>query len=195
MVLFTIVKYLIRFFLLFVFRIKVYGKENMPKEGGLIVVCNHRSFWDAVVLGGYSPRKLGFMAKAELFKNKIFGWLITSFGAFPVHRGKGDIGAIKAALSRLRENNVVAMFPEGRRVKNNEIPTAKPGAVMLASRAKVPIVPVKISGKYRWGGRIDVIIGEPVEYKEHYGEKLTVQELQGLSDKLLKTIYSLEVVS
>ena len=95
---FKIVRVLVRLFLLFAFRIKVTGKENMPVDGGAVVVINHRSNWDVVIAGIASPRQLGFMAKSELFKNKLLGGLITALGAFPVQRGKGDIGAIKAAL-------------------------------------------------------------------------------------------------
>ncbi|MBQ3038116.1 MAG: 1-acyl-sn-glycerol-3-phosphate acyltransferase [Clostridia bacterium] len=192
MIVFNIVKVILRVFLFFVFRIKVYGKENMPKDGGIIVAINHRSYWDVIVAGVCTPRRLGFMAKAELFKNKFFGWLITSLGAFPVQRGKGDIGAIKAALTRLRDGEVVAMFPEGTRVKKGQKGNAKPGAVMLATKAQIPIVPVKISGGYKWMSKVNVLIGEPVEYSAYYGEKLTIETLQGLSDDLLHKIYALD---
>ena len=189
---FNIVKVLIRFILLFVFRIRVTGKENMPMEGGVIVAINHRSNWDVIVAGVTAPRQLGYMAKSELFKNKLFGALITSLGAFPVHRGKGDIGAIKAALTRLREGKIVAMFPEGKRVKDGSLPTAKPGAVMLAHKAKVPIVPIKLTGKYRWLSKITVTIGKPVYYDEYYDEKLTVEKLQELTDTLMRNLRALD---
>lgn len=192
MIVFKIIKVILRVFLFFVFRIKVYGKENMPKEGGIIVAINHRSYWDVIVAGVCTPRRLGYMAKAELFKNKLFGWLITSLGAFPVQRGKGDIGAVKAALTRLRDGEVVAMFPEGTRVKKGQKGSAKPGAVMLASKAQIPVVPVRIIGGYRWMSKVKVVIGEPVEYSKYYGEKLTVETLQSLSDELLNKIYALD---
>ena len=191
---FEIVKAILRFLMLFVFRIRVVGKENMPKEGGLLAAINHRSNWDVIIAGIMSPRQLGFMGKAELFKNKLFGALFSSLGAFPVQRGKGDIGAIKAALTRLRDGKTVAMFPEGRRVKNNEVVTPKSGAVMLAHKAKVPIVPIKISGKFKWMSKITVYIGEPVSYEEFYDVKLTVEQLQDLSDELMKNICSLDKV-
>lgn len=185
---FKIAKAIVRAFLFFVFRIKVIGKENMPQEGGAIVAINHRSNWDVVVAGVMSPRQLGFMAKSELFENKMLGALITALGAFPVQRGKGDIGAIKAALTRLRAGKIVAMFPEGKRVKEDEKVNAKPGAVMLAHKAKVPVVPVRITGKYRWMSRIVVNFGKPVTYEEYYDEKLTVAQLQELSDSLMSDI-------
>ena len=191
MVTFKIIRAIIKFFMFFVFRIKVIGKENMPKEGGAVVAINHRSNWDVIVAGISSPRQLGYMAKAELFENKLFGRLITALGAFPLHRGKGDISAIKAALARLRDGEIVAMFPEGRRVKHGETSSVKPGAVMLAQRAQVMIVPIKISGNYKWLSKITLTIGQPISYEDYYCEKMTVEALQQLSDDMMKTINSL----
>ena len=192
MIFYKIVRVLVKFFFLFVFRIKVHGKENMPSCGGAVVAINHKSNWDVPIAGIYAPRQLGFMAKAELFKNKILSWLFTSLGAFPVQRGKGDIGAIKSALLRLRNGDIVAMFPEGKRVKNGEKVKVKPGAVMLATRANVPIVPIKLTGKYKWFSKIDMYIGKPIDYSELYKEKLTAEDLQKLADELMNTINNLD---
>lgn len=191
MVFYKIVQILVKFFFLFVFRIKVHGKENMPLSGGAVVAINHKSNWDVPIAGIYAPRQLGFMAKAELFKNKILSWLFTSLGAFPVQRGKGDIGAIKSALLRLRSGQIVAMFPEGKRVKKGESVNAKPGAVMLATRANVPVVPIKLTGNYKWFSKIDMYIGKPIDYSEHT-EKLTADDLQKLADELINTINNLD---
>ena len=191
MVFYKIVQILVKFFFLFVFRIKVHGKENMPLSGGAVVAINHKSNWDVPIAGIYSPRQLGFMAKAELFKNKILSWLFTSLGAFPVQRGKGDIGAIKSALLRLRSGQIVAMFPEGKRVKKGESVNAKPGAVMLATRANVPVVPIKLTGSYKWFSKINVYIGKPVDYSD-ITEKLTADDLQKLANELMNTINNLD---
>lgn len=191
MVFYKIVQILVKFFFLFVFRIKVHGKENMPLSGGAVVAINHKSNWDVPIAGIYSPRQLGFMAKAELFKNKILSWLFTSLGAFPVQRGKGDIGAIKSALLRLRSGQIVAMFPEGKRVKKGESVNAKPGAVMLATRANVPVVPIKLTGNYKWFSKIDMYIGKPVDYSD-ITEKLTADDLQKLANELMNTINNLD---
>lgn len=191
MIFYKIVRVLVKIFFFFVFRIKVHGKENMPSSGGAVVAINHKSNWDVPIAGIYAPRQLGFMAKAELFKNKILSWLFTSLGAFPVQRGKGDIGAIKSALLRLRNGDIVAMFPEGKRVKNGETAKAKPGAVMLATRANVPVVPIKLTGNYKWFSKIDMYIGKPIDYSEHT-EKLTADDLQKLADELMNTINNLD---
>lgn len=191
MVGFKIIKAILRVFLFLVFRIEVVGRENMPMDTGVIAAINHRSNWDVVVLGATAPRQLGFMAKAELFKNKLFAAFFKTLGSFPVQRGKGDIGAIKSALTRLRNDEVVAMFPEGTRVRKGKEAEPKHGAVMLAARAQVPLIPINISGKYRWMGKITITYGEPIYYKNFADEKPTVEELQSLSKEMMKIIREL----
>lgn len=182
---------LLRFLSLFIFRIKVVGKQNIIKEGGAILAVNHKSNWDPVLVALTCPRKLSFMAKSELFKNKLFGWLIKELGAFPVHRGKGDLGAIKTALTILKQQNVMMMFPEGKRVQENEKAEPKPGVAMISTHARVPVIPVLLSGKYRWMNKITVTYGEPIYFDEYYDEKLSVEKLQELSRFVMNNVYSL----
>lgn len=189
--LYKIVKPICKFLLLFIFRIKIEGRENIPAEGGAIVAMNHRSNWDVPIASLSTKRKLRFMAKAEMFKPKIGNWLFSSLGAFPVQRGKGDIGAIKAALGRLKEEHIIAMFPEGKRAKKGEISEGKPGVVMLAVKAKVAVIPTHIKGDYKWMGKITVTFGPPVYYDDFYDKKVVVEELQGLTNELMNIIKSL----
>lgn len=184
-------KAVLRFVLFFVFRLKVTGKKNVLKDGGAILAVNHRSCWDPVIVAVACPRRPAFMAKSELFKNKLFARLIKGLGAFPVHRGKGDLGAIKSALTILKQSNLMLMFPEGRRVREGERTEPKPGVAMIATHAKVPVIPVRVSGKYRWLGKITVSFGEPIYFDEYYGEKLSVERLQELSNAVMDNIYSL----
>ncbi len=186
-----IAKGILRFATFFIFRIKTVGKENVMKEGGAIFAINHRSNWDPLVVMMTSPRKLSFMAKSELFKNKIFGAFLRKFGAFPVHRGKGDIGAIKTSLSILKNKQIMIMFPEGKRVREGEKADIKPGVAMIATHAKVPVVPVAISGKYRWLHRVTVTYGEPIYLDEYYDEKLSVEKLTEISTSIMNRVYSM----
>lgn len=188
---YKIVGVVLRFVFIFVFRIKTVGKNNIINDCGMILAVNHKSNWDPVVVALTCPRQLAFMAKSELFKNKLFGGLIKKLGAFPVHRGKGDIGAIKAALTILKEKKVMMMFPEGKRVLANEKVVPKPGVAMISTHAKVPVVPVLISGKYRWMGKITVTYGEPIYFDEYYDERLSVEKLQELSTFIMNNVYSL----
>lgn len=188
---YKILKAICNVLFLLIFRKKVTGRENIPKDGGAIMAINHRSNWDVPIAALSSTRRLSYMAKAEMFRSKIGAWFFGALGAFPVHRGKGDIGAIKAAMTRLKDGNIVAMFPEGHRVKKGMHEEAKPGVVMLAIKAKLPIIPVHITGKYRWMGKIKVSFGEPIYYDDFYDKKLVVEELQALSNELMNTINSL----
>lgn len=191
---YTVILSLVRVFMFFVFRIRISGKENIPKDGGCILAVNHRSNWDVIIAGLSCGRHLRFMAKYELFENKFFGWLIKNLGAFPVHRGAGDIGAIKGALSILKQNEMMLMFPEGRRVKDeNKAVHAKTGVAMLAHRARVPVIPAYISGEYKWMHKITITFGEPVMFDMLYGQKLDGEKLQELSDQVLRTMRSYKV--
>ena len=190
--LYKIIKVILKGLMHLVFRIEVVGRENVPAAGGGILAMNHRSNWDVVVSGISSPRKLRFMAKSEMFKNKLISAVLHHLGAFPVHRGKGDIGAIKAALAKLKAEHIVAMFPEGKRVKTGEFESAKPGVVMLAIRGQVPVIPTYISGTYKWLGKITVYFGAPIYYTEYYGEKIVMEKLQELSDEMMRTMRALE---
>ncbi len=174
------------------FRIEKIGVENIPADSSAILAVNHRSNWDVVTVGLTTPRNIRYMAKAEMFKNKFLDKFFRSLGAFPVHRGRGDIGAIKSALNILSQNNIMLMFPEGKRVRDGAKGQAKAGVAMIATRAGVPIIPVHIVGKYKFMSKIKVIYGKPIVFDEFFDKKLTMDELQGLSNQVLDTIYKLE---
>lgn len=186
--LFRFVLSLVRGFLHIIFRLHVHGKENMPQEGAVIVALNHKSNWDPVLAITHMPRKLNFMAKKELFRYPVLKNILKWAGAFPVDREASGLSAIKTALSILRSGQVMAMFPEGRRVMGNQEHTAKAGVAMIAEKTGVPIVPVAIAGRYRLFAKIELYIGEPMYVKSENGEKLTGEELQQISDELLSKI-------
>ena len=97
------------------FRIKVVGKENVI-DGGVILAAIRKSNWDPLAIIATCPKQLASMSKKELFKFKPLGWILKKVGAFPVNRGKGDIGAVKTALKILNEKKPMMMFPEGNRM-------------------------------------------------------------------------------
>ena len=181
-------RFLIKCFLYTIFRLHVHGKEHFPKEGAVIVALNHKSLWDGPLAYAVLPRPMSFMAKKELFKNPILAAILKWGGAFPVARGTSDIGAIKAALSALKAGKVMAIFPEGRRVAEGEEHTAKAGVAMIAEKTGAPVVPVAISGRYRFLSRVDLYVGEPVTIKSTDGSKLTGEQLQTISNELLAQI-------
>lgn len=182
---------IVQFAMLFCFRVKRVGKNNIPKDGGAILAINHKSLFDPIMVGITSPRRLNFMAKAELFKNKLFGGLIKKLGAFPVHRGSGDVAALKTAFKILDADGTMLIFPEGGRVKNGERRKAKTGVAMIAQKKCVPVIPVYIDGNYRWMSKMTVTYGEAISFEEYKDKKLSGDEVQALADNVLEKIYSL----
>ncbi len=155
-------------------RIKVEGIENIPLENGCILASNHRSNLDPFVLNTVSPRPIFFMAKQELFKVPILGWLIKKAGAIPVKRNKRDIGALKKTVSLLNEGYCVGIFPEGTRAKPGEFRKPQSGIGLIVSKTDSPVIPVKIEGTdliYPAGSKfpkigkstIKVKIGKPIK--------------------------------
>src|SRR5437764_5019815 len=85
------------------FELKVYGRHHIPRRGGCLIVANHQSYLDPVLIGVLLPRPMAYLAKSELFKHKYFAWLIRSLHAFPIRQGRGDVGAMKELIIGLRK--------------------------------------------------------------------------------------------
>lgn len=172
------------------FRAEVYGKENIPEGGGYILAANHKSFWDPVFMGAFLPeRKICFMAKAELFKFKPFGAVISACGAIPVNRGSRDAKAVLQTVEHLKGGNVLGIFPEGTRVRKGKKSNPKKGTVRMAQMAGVPIVPIHLDTDYKWFKKARMIIGKPIYITAE--DKLDEGELLDETKKLMGEIYSL----
>lgn len=127
-------------------KIQVEGIENIPIEKGCILASNHRSNLDPFVLNTISPRPILFMAKQELFNIPVLGWFIKKAGAIPVKRNRRDIGALKKAVSLVREGYCIGIFPEGSRAKPGEFRKPQSGVGLIVSKTDSPVVPIKIEG-------------------------------------------------
>ena len=165
------------------FRIKIEGLENLPENGAYVVCANHKSNFDPPMLGSCMPVPLRFMAKEELFKNKLVGGLLNSVGAFPIKRGKSDVGALRAAMKMLAAGENVAVFPEGSRSKNGHLKKGKPGAALIAVKAGVNILPVGIDGSYKPFSKITVRIGKVIPLENYFDEKIDSETLQAITDE------------
>lgn len=125
---------------------EVHGVEHVPAEGPVIVVSNHLSNADPPLVSIAFPRPLFFMGKSELFRSPVLGFLVRLFGGFPVQRGAADRAAIKHALKVLRQGQAMGIFPEGGRSRTMALVPGFPGVGLIALQAKVPVLPVAITG-------------------------------------------------
>jgi glycerol-3-phosphate dehydrogenase (NAD(P)+) len=143
------------FFVLY-FRMARIGREHIPGTGGVIIASNHRSFMDPFMIGTLVRRPVYFVAKRELFTNRLLAWWLSSLGAFPVDRGNGDRDAMDTARRILERGDCVVIFPEGTRTRPGPLGNPKRGVGRLALETGAPIVPVAIrgTGSVRRGWRI-----------------------------------------
>jgi 1-acyl-sn-glycerol-3-phosphate acyltransferase len=131
-------------------RLKVYGKERVPREGGLVVACNHFSWLDPGALGAACPRTIYYMAKIEAHRAPGLGTLIRAFGCFPVRRGESDRDAVRTMRQVVRDGLALGLFVEGTRQRSGVPGPVQPGAAMVALQEGVPIAPVAIHGSQTW---------------------------------------------
>ncbi len=141
LIIFPIYKYL--------FRGQLIGKDNIPKKESFIMVSNHGSLLDPPLLGHALGRNISFMAKAELFKIPILGFVIKACGAYPVKRGITDTNTIKIACKKLSNNNCIGIFIDGTRQKNGRVNKPKQGASLLAFKNQKLLLPVAIVNSHR----------------------------------------------
>ncbi|MBR5152433.1 MAG: 1-acyl-sn-glycerol-3-phosphate acyltransferase [Clostridia bacterium] len=164
------------------FRIRVEGIENIPTDRNVLVCANHLSLFDPPLLGTCLPVQLRYMAKEELFKNRLFGSLLRAVGAFPIRRGKHDVGALRSAVKMLKDGECVAIFPEGGRSKTKgKMRKGKSGAAMIASKSGVDILPVGICGDYRLFSTMTVRVGKPIPMDAYFDRKVETEELQEMT--------------
>jgi 1-acyl-sn-glycerol-3-phosphate acyltransferase len=152
-------------------RVKVEGLDNLPMEGPLMVICNHASNADGMLLMAFvvpsMGRPMGWLGKEEALRWPVLGWCMKANGVFAVRRGAGDIEAFKTAKQVLDDGGVLAVFPEGTRSATGQLAEAKEGATVLAIRSGAPILPIAISGSHRFWGRGKLI--------PRFGRRMTVR--------------------
>ncbi|WP_297959939.1 1-acyl-sn-glycerol-3-phosphate acyltransferase [uncultured Ruminococcus sp.] len=165
-----IVKFLVRVYFRIMYKLRYEGRENIPKDTTVIYACNHRSNADPPLLGSGARGKFAFMAKEELFEKKLFAWLIRSLGAFPVARGKGDMGVIDTAVERLSNGRSLMIFPEGTRSKDGKVgKKGHTGAALISARSGKLIIPVGIcyGDKLKFRTPLTVKYGAPIDPTEY----------------------------
>lgn len=168
------------------FGLRVTGKQNVPEAGAAIIAPNHKSFWDAFFIAAVLRRNIRFMGKAELFEGRR-GRLFIALGAFPVRRGASDTEAMETARTVLQQGEVLALFPEGTRVRDPDVlGTPKRGAVRLALETGAPLIPTAMTGtekrRFHLPRSVQISFGEPIDVA---GREATPEAAAELLDNTL----------
>jgi 1-acyl-sn-glycerol-3-phosphate acyltransferase len=169
------------------FQTRYFGRENIPRRGGVMICCNHQSHLDPPLVGAGCPRAMYFMARKTLFTNPLFGRLIHSVHAVPIDREGAGISGIKECLKLLKRGEALLIFPEGTRTLDGEVQPFRPGFTTLAARTGAVIVPAAIEGAFhawpRW---------RPLPVPRHvyvrYGKPITAAEIGAQDERALGAI-------
>ena len=167
-----------------IMKLRFEGVDHIPAEGAFLIVMNHQSNLDPLLLHTYCPRLLFTMTKSSAFRNPVMRWIEPRVGAFPTRRYQVDPQAVRVALRFLDEGQAVAVFPEGERSWDAKLQNLRPGTIRLILKAGVPVIPCGVVGTYeiwpRWGGMnwfrigpgrppVTIRYGEPMLFGEHHG--------------------------
>ncbi len=176
------------------YRVRIRGRERLPKEGGFILAPSHRSMMDIPFAAWLSRRPLRYMGKASLFRIPVAGAFFRSLGGFEVARDGTDRKALRDSIEMLRAGQVLLVYPEGTRQNGPKIQPLQPGAAYLALRAGVPIVPVGMAGTEEilrsHGGKVPrfargaMVVGEPIEVPARDGGVVPREQVEALTGRL-----------
>lgn len=183
------VKWCVKIFTLILFRVETHGQENIAKGKPYIMCANHTSNWDPVVLYTATKRETYMMSKEELFVNKFVYWFAGKMNVFPVRRGKQDIESIKKSLKVLKDDKILAIFPEGTRngmKKNGKIQN---GPSYLAARSGVEVIPVRIEGNFKPFRKVKIHYGKPLNFSKYQSKKPEKETLDIISGEITKAIF------
>ncbi len=164
------------------YRMKVFGRENVPNKGPVLIAANHQSFLDPIFCQIPVWRPFHFIARDTLYDHWFFGPLIRTLNTIPIRRGQSDVAAMRAVIQKLQEGHAVCIYPESTRTQDGRIADVKAGFALLARRSQATIVPTIVDGAYEaWPrnqkhprlGRVGVLYGTPI----------TADEVERLGDR------------
>lgn len=181
---YDLLRVLFRVLSVVVVRVRVFGRHYVPDAGGVLVLSNHQSHLDPILLGLSCDRRLNYLARDTLFGFAPFRWLIYSLDAIPLDREGIGLGGLKESLKRLRAGEMILIFPEGTRTHNGEMGQLKPGFLALARRSHATLVPVAIEGAYQSMPRY-CLVPRPSVIHVQFGPPLTPAEFASWDDETL----------
>ena len=162
------------------------GRHNMPGDGGVLLVANHMSFLDPILLGIPLRRPLNYVARSTLFI-PVLGFFLRSLGTFPIQREGMGASGMKETLRRLRNGGIVTLFPEGTRSRDGKLAQLKPGIAVLVARAGVPVVPAGLAGTFEAWSRSQ-LLPAPRPIRIHYGPPIRPEDIAGLESQAVTAL-------
>lgn len=173
-----------------VYRMKVIGKENIPKSGQVIICGNHKSFLDPPAIEVTCGRYTRFLAKEELTRHKFLKFLGIVFDAILVKRDSKEVTAIKESLKTLKNGDCLALFPEGTRNGLAKGEDVKDGAAFFAVRSGAPVIPCGIKGAEKGNRKLTITYGKPMDFNKYKGAK-DKETLDKVTNEIMDNILSL----
>ena len=181
----------------FIYNLKISKPDNVPDDGSYVVVCNHISLGDVIILGVACPRQIYFMAKKELFKIPLLSGLIKTLGAFPVDRKGNPAAAVKTSIRYLKDGKIVGMFPQGTRSRDISIEDTdfKTGAAFAAYKSGAGIIPAFIktkNQKFKFFSRTEITFGTPIPFDTLKLSEGGRDELEQATQIIKDAVFALE---
>ena len=186
-----IIKGILDFLVLIVYRIKIIGKENIPKEGAALICPNHIHALDSVCIVVTAKRPIRGLAKESLYRFWILRFLSKTFGMYPVKKDVSSINTIKTAFNILKKGELLLIFPEGTRNGMAKGEKVKNGAVNIAIKSGVPIIPMGVQGKFKPFRKVKLNVGKPIYYDKNKIDVKNKEEIDKLTNELMQEIVRL----
>jgi 1-acyl-sn-glycerol-3-phosphate acyltransferase len=182
------------------FRYQAFGQENIIEDGPAIMAANHQSYLDPPLVGITCRAELYFLARKTLFKNKLFGSILSRVNALPVDLSGADLTAVRTIINLLKQGHRTVIFPEGTRSLTGQIQHARPGIGMIIAKTLAPVVPMRIFGSFQaWpkAGTIQpcpitVVVGKPIRFKKEEFDGKSREAYQKIGEQVLATIAAIE---
>lgn len=185
-------KFVMRIYCKIVYRYKIIGKENIPKEGAVIFCANHRSYLDPPLVEITCKRDdTRFLAKRDLVKNKMFAFLGNAFNVILVDRDSRDVKALKDSVKTLKNGNAIALFPEGTRNGIEKGESAKGGASYFALNTDSVVVPIGIKGGKKPFQKVIITYGKPIDYSEYKEKRKEKETIEYVTNSIMENIIEL----
>jgi len=176
---------------LIIYRVKKVGEKNIPQNGRYILCGNHVHALDAPVIVVVAKRRIRFIAKEELYKNKIYKWIGGVFDVITIKRGSADMDAMKKSIKALNNEEMIGIFPEGTRHGMDKNVELKTGAAFLALKTNTPIIPVGIKGSFKPFTKVTLNFGEPMDFSKYATKKPEKEILEKVTHEVMDKVVEL----